>query len=44
MRYCWIAIDAARLLVPVAAPHDDAIGIPVVGFLVFAQIPIGQDG
>ena len=30
MRYRWIAIDAARLLVPVAAPRDDAISIPVV--------------
>ncbi len=40
MRYHWIAIDAARLLAPVAAPPDDASRIPVVEFLIFAQIPM----
>jgi hypothetical protein len=44
MRYRWIAVDAGRLLVPVAAPHDDAIRIPVVGCLIVAHIPIGRDG
>jgi hypothetical protein len=44
MRYRWIAIDAGRRLVPVAAQEGVTLGIPVVVFFIVAQIPIGQDG